>query len=139
MTFNSATAFVPMLNKRARIVPNYKELDEDTWTYKITDFPLNYIDPDVTKQSDGYRAQNEPYNTQGIKMYGLPTGEEPIYGNEKTNIDVIKNNNYSNIKLGDQVYSQTKILQPFVDDRYLYKQTYLYKQPDWLVDYVGHV
>lgn len=137
--FNTADGFVPMLNKRARIVPNFQELDSATWTYSITDNKLNFVDPDVTKQSDNYRNENEQYHNNGINMYGRPTGQEPNYGYTQVDMNLFANNTFDKIKGGYDVYSQTRVLHPFVDDKYVYKQSFLYKQPDFLNDFVGNV
>lgn len=137
MTYNPANAFVPNLRKPQVTVPNYKELSSNDWTYSISDNKQNYTMPDVTVQSDNYRNENEPYHNAGIRMRGMPTGEEPIYGLSKTDMNNFLNNTYNKVKGGLDVFSQTRILQPFVDDRFVYKQTFNYPSPDFLTDFVG--
>lgn len=137
MTYNSADAFVPNLMRPQASLPNYKQLTDIDWvkTKEYEDAPTWNTPP--TFQSDNYRNENEQYQTNGIRMYDMPTGEEPTYGHRKTDMNQFLNNNGKVNTPAQNIFAQTRILQPYTDARWLYKLTSQYPQSDPMDDFIG--
>ncbi len=130
MTFNSADGFT--LDKLRANRDNLLNVPNPA----LEIYKLDFINPDVTQQRDDYRNLNEQYQKAGISAMNRPTGNEPVYGLSKPDMNMFLNNTYSLIKSGTDVYSQTKVLD-VIDDRYLYKNTFLMPEPDYMNVYLG--
>lgn len=136
LKFNPAFGFVPNVKKSQVPAPNYKELSQEDWTRKLQYDPQTYMLP-ADQQNANYYAMNEPYQTAGIKQYGMPTGEEPIYGGSNFPVDLYIRNNGNLTKGGLEVLSDTRITSPFVDAKFCMNSVANYEIPNFLYDFVG--
>ena len=134
--FNPALGFVPNVKNAQVSCPAYKELSDTNWTHQINNDPLSFLLP-ANQQSPNYTNLNEAYQNAGIKQYGMPSGQEPIYGSCKFPTDLYKNNNDGLTKSGMDVLSETRITAPFIDTRFAKKPVSQYPIPPFIYDFVG--